>query len=98
MTRKVRVLITDAQGPIRQGLSVLLTLTPQVEVVASGLMPFSSLRLRLLCRGPQQVWRRTALGWSQFVESKINHPADDSERPLVYHISTVMCILHIDDT
>ena len=31
--------------------------------------------------------RETARGRSQFVEPKINHPSDDSERPLGYHVS-----------
>ena len=37
MKRQVRVLIADAQGPVRQGLRALLTLFPQVEVVGDAI-------------------------------------------------------------
>ncbi len=36
MKRQVRVLIADDQGPTRQGLRALLTLSPQVEVVGEA--------------------------------------------------------------
>jgi hypothetical protein len=44
------------------------------------------------------MWRQTAVGRSQFVESKINHSSDDNEKLLEYHEGTDMCKVHIDDT
>ena len=37
MKRQVRVLIADDQGPTRQGLRALLSLCPQVEIVAEAI-------------------------------------------------------------
>ncbi len=50
MTHQVRVLIADDQGPTRQGLRALLTLSPQVEVVGEAGDGRTALRMVAACR------------------------------------------------
>ena len=50
MKRQVRVLIADDQGPTRQGLRALLTLSPQVEVVGEAMDGREAVHMVAKCR------------------------------------------------
>jgi len=50
MNQRVRVLITDDQRPIRQGLTALLAHYPQIEVVGEAANGQEAIRLMAACQ------------------------------------------------